>query len=192
MEVLITVIKQENETKGVKIREEEVKPSLFSGNVILYLENPQDVFSLQEIINKFDKVAGYKITIHEFIAFLYTNNELSERKIKKKFHLQSPQKEKKYLGVNLIKEVKAFYLEKYETTMKELEGNKMESYTMFMGQNNFVKRTIAPTVFYRLNATPIKIPMVFFTELEQIISIFLSHTHTHTHKQNNKNNLEKE
>ena len=83
MEVLTTVIKQENETKGVKIREEEVKPSLFSGNVILYLENPQDVFSLQEVINKFDKVAGYKITIHESIAFLYTNNELSERKIKK-------------------------------------------------------------------------------------------------------------
>ena len=40
MEVLTTVIKQENETKGVKIREEEVKPSLFSGNVILYVENP--------------------------------------------------------------------------------------------------------------------------------------------------------
>ena len=83
MEVLTTIIKQKKETRGVKIREEEVKRSLFSGNMIVYIENPQDVYSLQEIINKFDKVAGYKITIHESIAFLYTNNELSERKIKK-------------------------------------------------------------------------------------------------------------
>ena len=57
--------------------------------------------------------------------------------------------------------------------MKILRTIQMESYTMFMGENNFVKINIAPRVFYRLNAIPIKIPMVFFTELEQIISTFL-------------------
>ena len=63
--------------------------------MIVYIENPQDVYSLQEIINKFDKVAGYKITIHESIAFLYTNNELSERKIKKTIPFTITSKRKK-------------------------------------------------------------------------------------------------
>ena len=59
-----------------------------------YTENPEDTTrKLLELINKFYKVAGYKINIYKSIAFLYTNNERSEREIKKQFHLQSHQKE---------------------------------------------------------------------------------------------------
>ena len=38
---------------------------------------------LLELINKFGKVAGYKINTQKSVVFLYTNNELSEREIKK-------------------------------------------------------------------------------------------------------------
>ena len=47
--------------KGVQIRK-EVKLSLFADDMILYIENPKDVTrKLLELINEFDKVAGYKI-----------------------------------------------------------------------------------------------------------------------------------
>ena len=51
--------------------------------MILYLENPKGISrKLLELINEFSKVAEYKINIQESVAFLYTNNELSERETK--------------------------------------------------------------------------------------------------------------
>ena len=49
-----------------------------------YIEIPKDsTKKLLELINKFSKVAGYKINIQKLVASLYTNNELSEREIKR-------------------------------------------------------------------------------------------------------------
>ena len=51
--------------------------------MILYIENPKDsTKKLSELQNEFSKPAGYKINIQKSIAFLYTNNERSEREIK--------------------------------------------------------------------------------------------------------------
>ena len=59
---------------------EEVEPSLYADDMILYTENPKDsTQKLPELINKFSKVAKYKINIWKSVAFPYTNNEISER-----------------------------------------------------------------------------------------------------------------
>uniref|UniRef100_A0A671DUC3 Reverse transcriptase domain-containing protein n=1 Tax=Rhinolophus ferrumequinum TaxID=59479 RepID=A0A671DUC3_RHIFE len=85
LEVLARAIRQENEIKGIQIGNEEVKLSLFAYDMMLYIENPKDYTKkLLETINEHSKVAGYKINVQKSIAFLYTNNEISEKEIKKK------------------------------------------------------------------------------------------------------------
>ena len=94
MEVLATAIREEKEIKGIQIRKEEVKLSLFADDMILYIENPKDATrKLLELINEFGKVTGYKTNAQKSLAFLYTNDEKSEREIRKHSHLPLQQKE---------------------------------------------------------------------------------------------------
>ena len=82
MEVFATAIREEKEIKGIEIWK-EVKLSLFTDDMILYIDNPKDATrKLLELINEFSKVAGYKINAQKSLAFLYTNDEKSEREIK--------------------------------------------------------------------------------------------------------------
>ena len=82
LEVLATAIREEKEIKGIQIGK-EVNLSLFADDMILYIENPKDsVRKLLELISEFSKVTGYKINTQKSLAFLYTNNEKSEREIK--------------------------------------------------------------------------------------------------------------
>ena len=60
LEVLATAIREEKEIKGIQIRKEEVKLSLFADDIILYIEYPKDsTRKLLELINEYSKVAGY-------------------------------------------------------------------------------------------------------------------------------------
>ena len=83
MEALGTAIREEKEIKGIQIGKEEVKLSLFADDMILYIENPKDpTRKLLELINEFGKVAGYEVNAQKSLAFLYTNDEKSEREVK--------------------------------------------------------------------------------------------------------------
>ena len=76
LEVSATAIREEKEMKGIQIRKEQVKLSLFADDIILYIENPKDATrKILELINEFGKVAGYTINAQKSLAFLYTNDE---------------------------------------------------------------------------------------------------------------------
>ena len=92
--------------------------------MILYTENPKDsIKKLVELITKFSKDAGYKINTEKLLAFLYTNNENSERETKESIPFITATKRTKYLGINLPKETKELYTENYKTLMKELKDS---------------------------------------------------------------------
>ena len=116
LEVLATKIREETEIKGIQIRKDEVKLSLFADVLILYIENPKDATrKLLELINEFGKVARYKINAQKSLAFIYTNDEKSEREIKEALPFTLATKRIKYLGMNLSKETKDLYADNYGT-----------------------------------------------------------------------------
>ena len=100
LEVLVRAIREDKELKGIQIGKKEVKLSLFAGDMILYTENPKDATrKLTELINEFGKVSGYKINAQKSLAFLYTNDEKSEREIKETLPFTIATKRIKCLGI---------------------------------------------------------------------------------------------
>ena len=87
LEVLATAIRQEEEIKCIQFGKEEVKLSLFAGDIV-YIENSKDsIKKLLDLISKFSRIVRYKVNIQKLKEFWYTNNEISETEIKKKTHL---------------------------------------------------------------------------------------------------------
>ena len=113
---------QSRKIKEIRIGKEEVKLSLFADDMILYIENPKDsTRKLLELINEYSK--GYKINTPKFLAFLYINDEKTERKFKETIPFTIATKRIKYLGINLPKETKDLYIQSYKTLIKEIEDD---------------------------------------------------------------------
>ena len=109
------------------------------------------------------------------MAFLYTNNELSEGETRKKNPIYCSRRKIKYLGINLTKEVKDLYLKKYRTLKKEIgeDTNKWKHIPCsWIGRINVIKMSIQ----HKQSIDSTKFLSRFqwhFTELEQIFQKFI-------------------
>ena len=106
---------QSRKKKLIQIGKKEVKLSLFADDMILHIENPKNsTRKLLELISEHSNVAGYKTSTQKSLAFLYINNEKTEREIKETISFTIATKVIKYLGVYLPEETKELYIENYK------------------------------------------------------------------------------
>ena len=97
LEVLATAIREEKEIKGIQIGKEEMKLSLFVDDMIVYMEKPIDsTKEILDLINEIGKTAGYKVNTQKSKPFLYTNNEATERNIRRKIPFDIATRKIKY------------------------------------------------------------------------------------------------
>ena len=77
---------------------------MFADDMILNIETPKEATrKLLELINEYSKVARYKINTQKSLAFLYTNNEKTEREIKETIIFTIAMKKIKYFEYICLK-----------------------------------------------------------------------------------------
>ena len=122
LEVLVTAINQRRK-RNKRNPDWKRSKTLFADDMILYMENPKDsTGKLLELINEYSKLQDIKL-IQRSLAFLYTNNEKTEREIKERIPFTIATKRITCLGINLPKETNKtiysfLYIENYKTLIK--------------------------------------------------------------------------
>jgi hypothetical protein len=149
LEFLAIAIRQEEEIKGIQISNEEVKLSLFTDDMLLYLKNLKN--STKKLVDpiNFSKIAGYKSNLQKSVVFLYTNNEQIEKEYRKTNPFTIALK--KYLGITLTTDISDLYKENYKSLKKEIKVDYRRWKDLpcsWIGRINKIKMAILPKAIY--------------------------------------------
>ena len=120
-----------------------------------------------EIQNQYSEIEG---------IFVYQQQNIRNRILGKKVPFPIATQKIKYLGINLTKQVKDLYSENYTTLRKEIKEhtNKWKDVPCsWFGRINIIKMAILPKATIRFNAIPTRVPMTYFTDIQQTFQKFI-------------------
>ena len=142
---------------------------MFADNLTLSTQNSSNsTRNLLELMNKFSKVAVYIINVQKSVAFLYTNNDLPEKEIKRTISFTIALKTIKYSGINLARDVKDLDSENYKILIEiEEDTNKCKDVLCsWTKRNSIIKLSMLHKTIYRFSKIPYQNSNGIFTEIE--------------------------
>ena len=142
---------------------------MFADNLTLSTQNSSNsTRNLLELMNKLSKVTVYINNIQKSVAFLYNNNHLSEKEIKRTISFTIALKTIKYSGINLARDVKDLDSENYKILIEiEEDVNKCKDVLCsWTKRNSIIKLSILHKTIYRFSKNPYQNSNGIFTEIE--------------------------